>query len=50
MIINYNLKTFVALVCTNQWNDSDEKRAKVMEDYHNLLTVSITITIKSILI
>ncbi|CAF0796003.1 unnamed protein product [Adineta ricciae] len=34
-----NSKIFVALVCTNQWNDSGEKRAKVMEEFHNLLRV-----------
>ena len=33
-------KVFIALVCTNQWNDSDEKRAKVIEEFHNLLKVS----------
>jgi GTPase SAR1 family protein len=33
------LKVFVALVCTNQWNDSDEKRTKVMEEFHGLLQV-----------
>jgi len=35
-----NLKIFVALVCTNQWNDSDEKRTKVMQEFHDLLQVS----------
>lgn len=33
-------KVFVALVCTNQWNDSDEKRATVMAEFHELLQVS----------
>jgi GTPase SAR1 family protein len=32
-------KVFVALVCTNQWNDSDEKRTKVIEEFHDLLKV-----------
>jgi GTPase SAR1 family protein len=32
-------KVFVALVCTNQWNDSDEKRTKIMEEFHDLLKV-----------
>jgi GTPase SAR1 family protein len=34
------LKVFIALVCTNQWNDSDEKRTKVMEEFKDLLAVS----------
>jgi GTPase SAR1 family protein len=34
-----NLKVFVALVCTNQWNDSDEKRTTVMQELHSLLEV-----------
>lgn len=35
------LKVFIALVCTNQWNDSDEKRTTVIQEFHNLLQVSI---------
>lgn len=34
-------KVFVALVCTNQWNDSDEKRDTVMAEFHELLKVSL---------
>ena len=37
-------KVFVALVCTNQWNDSDEKRATVMAEFHELLKVSFNRT------
>ena len=33
-------KVFVALVCTNQWNDSAEKRATVMAEFHELIQVS----------
>jgi GTPase SAR1 family protein len=35
-----NSKVFVALVCTNQYHDSDEKRTTVMEEFHTLLKVS----------
>jgi GTPase SAR1 family protein len=35
-----SLKVFIALVCTNQWNDSDEKRTKTMQEFHDLLQVS----------
>ncbi|CAF3995142.1 unnamed protein product, partial [Rotaria sp. Silwood2] len=38
------LKIFVALVCTNQWNDSDEKRTKVIEEFTDLLKVYKTET------
>ena len=31
---------FVALVCTNRWNDTDEKRARVIQEFHDLLKVS----------
>jgi GTPase SAR1 family protein len=34
-----NLKIFIALVCTNPWNDSDEKRTTVMQELHDLLKV-----------
>ncbi|UJR20594.1 hypothetical protein I4U23_023719 [Adineta vaga] len=35
LCVNSNI--FVALVCTNKWNDSDEKRTKVIEEFHDLL-------------
>lgn len=34
-----NQSIFVALVCTNKWNDTDEKRTRVMEEFHGLLKV-----------
>ncbi|CAF1498182.1 unnamed protein product [Rotaria sp. Silwood1] len=33
--VNFNI--FIALVCTNQWNGSDDKRKAVMQDFHDLL-------------
>lgn len=41
-------KVFVALVCTNQWNDSDEKRRKVMEEFHHLFEVSFISKLSSL--
>ena len=35
--VSFNV--FVALVCTNQWNDSDEKRIKVMQEFNDLFKV-----------
>jgi GTPase SAR1 family protein len=35
-----NLNVLVALACTNQWNDSDIKRQRVMEEFHDLLKVN----------
>jgi GTPase SAR1 family protein len=43
-----NLNIFVALVCTNQWNDSDEKRIKVMQEFHDLFKVSCLMMIEMI--
>ncbi|CAF3512221.1 unnamed protein product [Rotaria sp. Silwood2] len=34
-----NLNVLVALVCTNRWNDSDIKRQRVMEEFHDLLKI-----------
>ena len=34
-----HLNVLVALVCTNQWNDSDSKRQKVMDEFHSLLKI-----------
>ncbi|CAF1009850.1 unnamed protein product [Adineta steineri] len=34
-----NLNIFVALVCTNQYIDSDEKRIKIMQEFDDLLKV-----------
>jgi GTPase SAR1 family protein len=34
-----NLNVFVALVCTNPWNGSDDKRKTVMQELHDLLKV-----------
>ena len=36
-------KVFVALVCTNKWNDSDEKRRIVMEEFHHLFEVNFLV-------
>ena len=34
-----SLNVFVALVCTNQWNDNDEKRIKIMQEFNDLFKV-----------
>ncbi|CAF4704640.1 unnamed protein product, partial [Rotaria sp. Silwood2] len=39
--VNFNI--FIALVCTNPWNGSDDKRKAVMQDFHDLLKVSYRI-------
>ncbi|CAF2760293.1 unnamed protein product, partial [Rotaria sp. Silwood2] len=35
--VNWNV--LVAFVCTNRWNDSDIKRQRVMEEFHDLLKI-----------